>query len=113
MRSSNLRDARRAGEKTTPATRDSGEGHRGWRKRRRGAHSQPMVSARQATKMAMLRSQNPVLVWAGGRAPTQGGGAHENVFPKRRGVEMSTSPGVVFQPCAFMILGRCVPHESR
>ena len=70
MRSSNLRDARRAGEKTT--------------------HSQPMVSARQATKMAML-----------------------NVLPKRRGVEMSTSPGVVFQPCAFIILGRCVPHESR
>jgi len=50
-----LRDARRAGEKTT--------------------HSQPMVSARQATKMAMLRSQNPVLVWAGARAPTQGSGA--------------------------------------
>jgi len=37
MRSKSLRDARRAGEKTT--------------------HSQPMVSARQATKMAMLRAR--------------------------------------------------------
>ena len=94
MRSSSLREARRAGENTT--------------------HSHPMVSARQATKMAMLRSQRScVSLGEAGGHQHRVGSACLKVLPKRRGVEMSTSPGVVFQLCFFMMAGRCVPHESR
>jgi len=69
MRSGSLRDARRAGLKTTI--------------------SHFIVSARHAAKIAI-----------------------EKVFPKRRGVEMSTSEEHLSQPFFFMMAGRCVPQSS-
>ena len=118
-RSNSLREARRAGlyavEPDSGVRRaDAATRARGWTE----AHLKTTISAfcvrrKQAQKMAMLRSQDPVLVGAGAGTNTRQGSACLKVFPNRRGVLISTSPGQVFQPHFFMMAGRCVPHESR
>ena len=71
------------------------------------------VRRKQAQKMAMLRSQDPVLVGARAGTNTRQGSACLNVFPKRRGVLMRTSPGHDSQPCFCMMAGFCTPQSSR
>ena len=118
-RSRSLREARRAGlcaiEPASGVRRaDAAARARGWTK----AHLNTTISAfcvrrKQAQKMAMLRSQDPVLVGAGAGTNTRQESACLKVFPKRRGVLISTSPGHDSQPCFCMMAGFCTPQSSR
>jgi hypothetical protein len=90
--SKSLRDARRAGLKTTI--------------------SQPNDRAIHAAKMAMLRSKR----WCEQRAcryerKVQASVNHLNVLPKRRGVLISTSDEHLSHLLCFMIAGREVAQS--
>jgi hypothetical protein len=89
MRSSNFREARRAGEKMTI--------------------SRGTLRAMTATKMATL---------AGGAGRTEertglGRAAYENVLPKRLGVDISTSENDLSQPFAVRMSGFDSDQSSR